>query len=174
MDSNQQTHEAGEASPQTTSKVTRATGFVLAAVAVVLALIAVDVVAINSIQPAQAHPVMQVVKVSGAPPVQATVYLTVSPGLTPGTDGKLHDAFSVTNFYARAGRPVTLVINNTDDAPHSITAPEAGVSIIVKPGTHTYTLLVRKTGRFQWFCSLPCDPYSMAHDGYMRGFITVS
>ena len=67
-----------------------------------------------------------------------------------------------------------LVIDNTDTAAHSIVAPAAGVSIMVKPGTHTYTLLVRKAGRFQWFCGMPCDPYSMAHDGYMRGFITAS
>jgi hypothetical protein len=39
---------------------------------------------------------------------------------------------------------------------------------------HTYTLLVRKAGRFQWLCMMPCDPYSMAHDGYMRGYITAS
>jgi heme/copper-type cytochrome/quinol oxidase subunit 2 len=115
-----------------------------------------------------------VVKISGAPVVEPTVYLTVSPGVKPGADGKLHDAFSVTNFYAHAGQPVKLVINNTDTAAHSIVAPGAGVRIMVKPGMHTYTLLVRKAGRFQWFCMMPCDPYSMAHDGYMRGYITAS
>ena len=120
----------------------------LGAVGVVLALIAVDIVLVNGIQPAQAHPVTQVVKISGAPVVQPTVDLTVSPGIKPGADGKLHDAFSVTNFYVHAGQPIKLVINNTDDAAHSIVAPGAGVSIMVKPGTHTYTLIVRKAGRF--------------------------
>ncbi len=163
-----------EGTPPEPSRFTRVTGIVLGAVAVVLALIAVDVVLINGIQPAQARKVDQVVKVSGAPAVQSTVYLTVSPGLKPGPDGKLHDAFSVTTFYVHVGQPIKLVINNTDTAPHSIVSPSAGVHIMVKPGKHTYTLLVRKAGRFEWYCMQPCDPFSMAHIGYMRGFIIAS
>lgn len=151
------------------SKVTLAA---MGAVAVVVALIGLDVALISGAQAAPPRPVVQVVKMSGAPAVQSVVDLTVSPGIKPGADGKLHDAFSVTNFEVHAGQAVKLVINNTDDAPHSITAPGAGVNIIVRKGMHTYTLLVRKTGRFQWFCSQPCDPYSMSHDGYMRGYIT--
>lgn len=144
----------------------------IAAAAVVLALIGLDVTLINGAQAAPPRPVVQVVKMSGAPAVQRVVFLTVSPGIKPGSDGKLHDAFSVTNFEVRAGQPVKLVINNTDSAPHSITAPAAGVNILIRPGTHTYTLLVRKTGRFQWYCTQPCDPYSMSHNGYMRGYIS--
>jgi hypothetical protein len=174
MASSEQDRKASEVTPPVTTYFTRAVGLVLGAVGVVLALIAVDVVLINGIQPAQAHPVTQVVKISGAPAVQPTVYLTISAGLKPGADGKLHDAFSVTNFYVHTGQSVKLVINNTDGAAHSIVAPNAGVNIMVKPGTHTYTLLVHKAGRFQWFCGMPCDPYSMAHNGYMRGFITAS
>ena len=164
----------GEVAVPETSKFTRGAGLVLGAIGVVLALVAVDVVLIHGTQPAQARPITQVVKVSGAPAVQSTVYLTVSPGVKPGPDGKLHDAFSVTDFTVHVGQPVKLVINNTDDTVHSIVAPDADVMIMVKPGTHTYTLLVRKAGRFQWLCMMPCDPYSMAHDGYMRGFITAS
>ncbi|HEX5194341.1 MAG TPA: hypothetical protein VFW09_16200 [Solirubrobacteraceae bacterium] len=145
---------------------------VMSAAATVLALIAIDVVLINGAQAVPPRPIAHVVKVSGGPAVQAVVFLTVSPELKPGPDGKLHDAFSVTNFEVRAGHAVKLVINNADDAPHSITAPAAGVNILVRPGTHTYTLLVRKTGRFQWYCSQPCDPFAMSHNGYMRGFIT--
>ena len=174
MASTKQDREPTEAASPVADKFTRATGVVLGAAAVVLALIAVDVVLIDGIQPAPTRRVTQVVKVSGAPVVAPVVYLTVSPGVEPGADGKLHDAFSVTDFYARVGRPVRLVINNTDSAAHSIVAPGAGVRITVKPGMHTYTLLVHKAGRFQWYCMLPCDPYSMAHDGYMRGYITVA
>lgn len=174
MGSPAQDHQATEVIPPVTNKVTRGVSLLLGAVGVVLALIAVDVVLINGTQPAQARPVTQVVKISGAPTVQQTVDLTVSPGVKPGPDGKLHDAFSVTNFYVHVGQPVKLVINNTDSAEHSIAAPAAGVMIMVKPGMHTYTLLVRKAGRFQWLCMMPCDPYSMAHDGYMRGYITAS
>jgi hypothetical protein len=174
MDSSEQDRETSEETPSATGRFTRPIVIVLGAVGVVLALIAIDVVLVNGIQPAQAHPVTQVVKVSGAPAVQPTVYLTVSPGIKPGADGKLPDAFSVTNFYVHARQAIKLVINNTDDAAHSIVAPGAGVNIMVKPGTHTYTLLVRKACRFEWFCGMPCDPYSMAHDSYMRGFITAS
>jgi hypothetical protein len=48
------------------------------------------------------------------------------------------------------------------------------VSIIVLPGTHDYTLLVKQAGKFEWRCVFLCDPWSMAHVGYMRGFITVT
>ena len=148
----------------------------LGAIAVVLALIAADVLLVGGTQSpasAQTRPVTNVVKVSGAA-VQSVVYLSVTPGIKPGPDGKLHDAFSVTNFYTHVGQPVKLVINNTDTVDHSITAPDIGVSIVAKPGTHTYTLLVHRAGRFEWHCMMPCDPYSMSHIGYMRGYITAS
>jgi heme/copper-type cytochrome/quinol oxidase subunit 2 len=147
---------------------------ILGALALVLALIGIDVVAIQAAQAPRLRPIVtrQVVKVSGSVPVVGTVYLSVSPGVKPGPDGKLHDAFSVTSFDVRAGQPVKLVIDNTDTVAHSITAPSAGVNIVAKPGTHSYTLLVNRTGVFQWHCAYPCDPYSMTHDGYMRGTIT--
>jgi len=145
----------------------------LSALAAVLALVAVDVVVINGAQNPPPRPVVNVVRVSDTTPIQRTVYLSVSPGIKPGPNGKLHDAFSVTNFTVRAGQPVKLVINNTDNGDHSITTMGAGgVNIIVRPGLHTYTLLVRTQGRFEWMCTQPCDPYSMAHVGYMRGYIT--
>lgn len=31
-----------------------------------------------------------------------------------------------------------------------------------------------KPGTYIWYCRLPCDPFSMAHDGYMRGHVTVT
>ncbi|HZE03751.1 MAG TPA: cupredoxin domain-containing protein [Solirubrobacteraceae bacterium] len=140
--------------------------------AVVLALVGADVALIGGTQQPPPRPVTQVVKVTGAPKVQPVVYLTVSPGLKPGPDGRLHDAFNVTNFNVHSGQPVKLVINNTDNAPHSINSAAAGVNIVVRPGVHTYTLTVHKKGSFEWQCMMPCDPYSMAHIGYMRGYIT--
>lgn len=145
---------------------------VLSAVAAVLALIGADVVLINGAQAAPPRPIVQVVKMSGAASVVPVEYLSVTPGIKPASDGKLHDAFSVTDFVVHAGQPVKLVINNTDDVPHSITSPGAGVNILARPGQHTYTLLVSKSGRFRWYCMEPCDPYSMTHPGYMQGSIT--
>lgn len=163
--------QSGKTARKMSSRITLAA---MGAVAVVLALIGADVALINGAQAPPPRPIVQVVKmsVSGQTAVQPVVYLSVSPGLKPGPDGKLHDAYSVTNFQVHAGQPVKLVINNTDDVPHSITSPDAGVDILVRPGSHTYTLLVRKSGHFQWNCMQPCDPYSMSHMGYMRGYIT--
>jgi len=147
---------------------------ILGALAIVLALIGLDVALINGAQAAKPRPIIhrQVVKVSGTTAMAGTVYLSVTPGVKPGPDGKLHDAFSVTSFTVHAGKAVKLVINNGDDVPHSITSPTAGVNIVVKPGSHTYTLLVNKSGTFEWYCNYPCDPFSMMHAGYMRGTIT--
>jgi hypothetical protein len=91
-----------------------------------------------------------------------------------GPEGKLHDDFTVTELHVTVGQPVTLRIDNTDTVPHSITSQEAGVNIVAMPGTHGYTLLVNKAGKFEWNCMYPCDPWAMAHVGYMRGFITAT
>ena len=95
-----------------------------------------------------------------------------------GPDGTMHDMFTVTNFTVKVGQPVRLKIDNTDDAPHSITSPVAGVNIIAQPGLHTYTLVVSQAGKFQWNCMLPCDTdaggWAMQHPGYMSGYITAT
>jgi plastocyanin len=106
--------------------------------------------------------------------VPTLVTLKVIPEGKKGPEGKLHDDFTVTNFNVKVGQPVTLRIDNTDQVPHSISSPEAGVNIIVQPGTHDYTLQVNQAGRFEWRCMFPCDPWSMEHAGYMRGFITAT
>ena len=112
---------------------------------------------------------------TGAPSALTKVIeLKVIASGKKGPDGKLHDDFTVTEFHVTVGQPLTLRIDNTDTVPHSITSPEAGVSIIVLPGTHDYALLVKQAGKFEWHCVFPCDPWSMAHVGYMRGFITTT
>jgi len=112
---------------------------------------------------------------TGAPSALTKVIeLKVIASGKKGPDGKLHDDFTVTDFHVTVGQPLTLRIDNTDTVPHSITSPEAGVSIILSPGTHDYTLLVNQAGKFEWHCAFPCDPWSMAHVGYMRGFITAT
>jgi plastocyanin len=106
--------------------------------------------------------------------VSETVSLKVIPEGKKGPEGKLHDDFTVTEFHVIVGKPLTLKIDNTDTVPHSITAPEAGVNIIVQPGTHEYKLTVDKPGTYEWHCIFPCDPWSMEHVGYMRGYITAT
>lgn len=111
---------------------------------------------------------------SSAPAAAKVVSLKIIPEYKVGPEGKKHDAFTVTNFHVTAGQPETLKIDNTDEAPHSISSPEAGVNIIVQPGTHTYKLLVSKAGKYEWFCSLPCDDWAMQRPGYMSGYITAA
>jgi hypothetical protein len=117
--------------------------------------------------------------VTGAPPaVPSLVKLKVIPSSKMGPDGKLHDAFTVTNFAVHVGQPVNLTIDNTDNQPHSITSTAAGVSIVAQPGIHTYTMRVDKSGRFLWYCAYPCDSdahgWAMTHPGYMSGYITAT
>jgi hypothetical protein len=102
------------------------------------------------------------------------VNLKVIPEGKKGPEGTLHDEFTVTEFNVTVGQPVTLRIDNTDNTVHSITSAEAGVNIVVRPGTHNYTLDVSKAGKFEWNCTFPCDPWAMAHTGYMAGYITAT
>ena len=82
------------------------------------------------------------------------------------------------NSPSRSDRALDLRIDNTDEGEHSITSPEIGVNLIVKPGVHTYQIVVKEKGRFSWFCVIPCDDeangWAMQHAGYMSGFITAT
>jgi plastocyanin len=115
--------------------------------------------------------------ITTAPPA-TTIHTTIVPGSKIGPDGIKHDAFTNTDFSVKAGQTVKLVINNTDEGEHSITSPVAGVNITIKPGLHTYTMVLKEKGHFQWFCIIPCDDnghgWAMKNAGYMSGYITVT
>jgi hypothetical protein len=104
--------------------------------------------------------------------------LKVIPGGKLGPDKIMHDTFSKTEFAVKVGQKLDLKIDNTDEGEHSITSPEIGVNIVVKPGIHTYELVVKEKGRFSWFCVIPCDDeangWAMQHAGYMSGYITAT
>ncbi len=142
------------------------------AAALVMSLIAL----VQSSEREEAHAASQAAaeRAAALPPVAGVVSLKVIPEYKRGPEGEKHDAFTTTEFVVRAGQPQQLRIDNTDSVPHSITAPAAGVNIVVKPGTHTYTLLVKQPGRYLWFCIFVCDEWAMQHPGYMSGYITVS
>lgn len=107
-----------------------------------------------------------------------TISLKVVAGGKLGPDKIMHDAFTKTEFAAKVGQKLDLKIDNTDEGEHSITSPEIGVNIIVKPGIHTYEIVVKEKGRFSWFCVIPCDDtangWAMQHAGYMAGYITAT
>jgi heme/copper-type cytochrome/quinol oxidase subunit 2 len=111
-------------------------------------------------------------------PALQPVSLKIVGAFKPGPDGKRHDAFTTTDFAVHVGQPLTLTIDNTDDVPHSITSPAAGVNITIQPGVHDYKLVVNEAGRFQWFCVIPCDSdakgWAMEHAGFMAGYITAT
>lgn len=108
----------------------------------------------------------------------SVVDLSLVPESKRGPDGRRHDAFTKTEFTVKVGQPLKLRIDNTDNQPHSITAPEANVNIVAMPGTHTYVLFVTKPGKYLWFCVFPCDSnsngWAMKHQGYMSGYITAT
>jgi plastocyanin len=95
-----------------------------------------------------------------------------------GPDGIMHDTFDQTEYAVKVGQKLDLKIDNTDEGEHSVTSPEIGVNIIVKPGVHTYELVVKEKGRFSWFCVIPCDDtangWAMQHADYMSGYITAT
>jgi plastocyanin len=98
-----------------------------------------------------------------------------------GPDGKWHDAFLPADFTVHAGHKVTITVNNYDGGAHTFTSPAMGVNAIIPgggslgtPHTMTFTFTApTKAGKYAWWCAVPCDPWAMAHDGYMRGFVTV-
>ncbi len=96
-----------------------------------------------------------------------------------GPDGKWHDAFLPGNFTVLAGVPVRVTIYNYDEGPHSFTSTALHLHKIVAKGSAnapsktTFTFTPKKTGTFQWRCMPGCDPWAMAHNGYMRGFVKV-
>jgi heme/copper-type cytochrome/quinol oxidase subunit 2 len=111
-----------------------------------------------------------------------------------GPDKTHHDTLVPSSFVLRKGIPVTFTVINLDDMRHSITAPQLGIDVIIKPGidrkdggvaptTTTYTFIPAKTGEFRWFCVFPCDmpshwAMSASYDGpdrngFMAGIIRV-
>jgi hypothetical protein len=148
----------------------------LAGAGIVAAVVMSAAALVRSGEKSEAHAVAQAAaeEVAGLPPVAKEVSLKVIPEWKPGPEGEKHDAFTTTEFSLRVGQPLKLDIDNTDTVPHSITAPAAGINIVVMPGTHVYTLVVNHTGRFLWFCTFVCDEWAMEHPGYMSGYITVS
>lgn len=155
----------------------------LAGVGIVAALLISVVALIQSGQKSEPRGVTQpaATQAAAAPAASAparTESLKIVGGAKLGPDGKQHDEFTKTEFAVKVGQPLKLKIDNTDDVPHSITAPVVGVNLMIRPGIHTYTLTVTHAGRFQWFCIIPCDSdaggWAMSHPGFMAGYITAS
>jgi plastocyanin len=92
-----------------------------------------------------------------------------------------HDAFLPADFKVRPGAKVTVTVENYDGGAHTFTSPSLAVNATLPAGslshphqtTFTFTA-PKKAGRYAWWCAMPCDPWAMSHDGYMRGYVTVA
>ena len=98
-----------------------------------------------------------------------------------GSDGNWHDAFLPADFSVRAGSIVRVTVYNYDEGEHTFTSPGLGTNVTIaagseaKPAVTTFTFRApQRKGQYSWFCALPCDPWAMSHDGFMRGYVTVA
>lgn len=96
-------------------------------------------------------------------------------------DGKYHSAALPANFGIHVGDRVTVTVVNYDPSPHTFTMTAQNVNAIIPggsasaPSRTTFTFSApSRPGKYLWFCGVPCDPYSMAHIGFMRGYVTVA
>jgi len=98
-----------------------------------------------------------------------------------GPEGTWHDAYLPADFSVKAGATVKVTVYNYDDAPHTFTAPGLGTNAEIaggsenKPSKTTFTFHApRKAGSYEWYCAMPCDPFSMTRFGFMKGHVTVT
>ena len=98
-----------------------------------------------------------------------------------GSDGNWHDAYLPADFSVKAGATVKVTVYNYDDMPHSFTAAQLGTNAMIpggsedKPSKTTFTFQApQKAGSYEWYCAMPCDPWAMSHDGFMKGRVTVT
>jgi plastocyanin len=157
----------------------------LTALMSVLAII-VSMVALGSTSASSPAPASAATSAASAPaaaPPPTSVKMIVksdSQHGRKGPDGAWHDAFLPADFQVRAGQTVNVTVVNYDTGPHTFTAPTLGVNAVIPaatgnaPAQYTFKFTApSQAGSYQWWCSDPCDPWAMGHQGYMQGTVTV-
>ncbi len=98
-----------------------------------------------------------------------------------GPEGTWHDAFLPADFSVKPGEIVRVTVYNYDEGAHSFTSTELGTNVTIaagsagKPKVTKFTFHApTKAGSYEWFCAMPCDPWAMNHDGFMRGYVKVT
>ncbi len=98
-----------------------------------------------------------------------------------GPEGEWHDAFLPARLTARPGQQVNVTVYNYDEGDHSFTAPTMGLDVTLPGGSPkaprktTFSFVApKRSGRYEWFCIYPCDPWAMGHTDYMHGYVTVT
>lgn len=110
------------------------------------------------------------------------------------TSGEAREAQTRSNLKVKVGDTISVTVTNYDEGPHTFTSPELGVSATIAPATNadkgipsktTFTFTAKKSGRFRWYCALPCDAkhgsWAMTSEGakpdrvgYMAGYVVAS
>ena len=74
-----------------------------------------------------------------------------------------------------------VTVYNYDDCPTASPPTSWGRTQTIaagsesKPSKTTFTFHApQKAGSYEWFCAMPCDPWAMSHDGFMKGRVTVT
>lgn len=115
-------------------------------------------------------------------PSAVAIKLEINPaplGGVKGPDDLIHDAFVPGTFTMTVGTTYDVTIYNYDTQSHSWMSPGLNVSAVAPAGSLSsptivhFTIKPTKAGTIQWFCPLPCDKWAMAHNGFMRGYVTV-
>lgn len=98
-----------------------------------------------------------------------------------GPEGAWHDAFLPADFSVKPGATVRVTVYNYDEGEHSFTSSGLGTNVTIaagseaKPAVTTFTFRApQKAGHYEWYCALPCDPWAMSHNGFMRGYVSVA
>lgn len=98
-----------------------------------------------------------------------------------GPEGSWHDAVLPADFSVKPGTLVEVTVYNYDEGDHSFTSPGLGTEAIIaagsesRPAVTTFSFRApQNPGKYSWFCAIPCDPWAMGNDGFMRGVVTVA
>ena len=116
-------------------------------------------------------------------PSAVTLKMSINPpplGGVKGQGGTVDDAFVPGTLSMKVGTTYDVVLYNYDPHAHTWTLPNFNVNADTPAGTASspsithFTITPKSKGTFQWFCALPCDKWSMATNGYMRGYLKVT
>lgn len=152
-------------------------------VAVVFALTA-GVGAIWSAVTSSSSPGASAAPAGGAPVTPAAVALKMTIDAPPvggvkGSNGMVDEAYTPATLTMSVGTTYDVTILNYSKDGHTWTLPELNVNAVVPVGSSSspsvthFTVTPKKAGTYQWFCAVPCEKWSMATNGFMRGYVVV-
>ena len=113
-------------------------------------LIAAGMVSVALVAGPGTHTVALAAPHAAATVTPAYVNMVIVPGVRLGPDKKMHDAFTPTDFTARAGQQIIVTIYNYDTGMHSFTAPVLGLNVVIPERTQIQGKGVWRAKRQAW------------------------